>query len=800
MMCSAKSILYALFLLLAFLPSRAIRDTLGVSVDTVHAFYSADEPSIDGLCASIHSLLVSSSQPQRLVVDVAVKAASIPIFQARFGMDGSLSAATTKGATIQLHALNEAKMNEIFKYQMNYYHERPGLDKSIEKYARLYIDTLLPDSIVVYLDTDVVIQSDVLVLADRLAASGKTMAFVERVPRASLGDYVHADNLTDSALAKLGISRTALVAAENATEYNAGVLVFNTRRWQSLGYLDKVKHWLHINYELHGKLFRGNDQTLLMLSFEVWRKPGDFIVVEREWNVEVHHQLTIDRDFLAHAAKILHFNGVRKPWLPSEAEDPLAKELFRPHLQKFPSLLVKGAARSQLPLQPMLAALVALLCVLLLLALSKFSPIWNSMMPPAESALHVNLMVCFQGFMNYSSVVLCAYPLCLSLNLSNAASMSGLLIGVFMEASAVGMGVSWKILNVYPDLWRRHIQSYLVAGLSCQFFGALAFCKVAMAVKYGQSDSTLIMTLLAARICQGFGHGLNDQFMKCCIVKLAATHDRPRHSLKKFVANTLGIGCGPIVIALAYFFFHDDAVDAGLTNGAQISMLTAQWQLTMTITVLIGAILLYPSLEEVSDFGKANTLVGGHQTAVLLASIFMDALRGFITSGVEAASCLLLQDHFAWRQDSIGFCIGLTFCLVVPGYMLHRQYQARYSDIAWIRIYTGIAMLATALLGTAKKPLGILAADSIIFPSIYLAGALNMGILNTSVFPDGSLLDANNVMLINGIISNGIGRFAGPIFSRSLIAHLGQKAYASCQALAIGSILAASGMLRAPMH
>ena len=87
--------------------------------------------------------------------------------------------------------------------------------------------------------------------------------------------------------------------------------------------------------------------------------------------------------------------------------------------------------------------------------------------------------------------------------------------------------------------------------------------------------------------------------MKCCIVKLAAACDRPRHSLKKFVANTLGIGCGPIIIALAYFFFHDDVVDAaGLTNGAQISMLTAQWQLTMTITVLIGAILLYPSLED----------------------------------------------------------------------------------------------------------------------------------------------------------------------------------------------------------
>ena len=71
--------------------------------------------------------------------------------------------------------------------------------------------------------------------------------------------------------------------------------------------------------------------------------------------------------------------------------------------------------------------------------------------------------------------------------------------------------------------------------------------------------------------------------------------------------------------------------------------------------------------------------------------------------------------------------LGLAFCLMVPGYMLHKQYQAwgyscrimvpflcaacsldlsepekesyqaRYRDITWIRLYTGIAMLATTL-------------------------------------------------------------------------------------------------------
>ena len=250
--------------------------------------------------------------------------------------------------------------------------------------------------------------------------------------------------------------------------------------------------------------------------------------------------------------------------------------------------------------------------------------------------------------------VLCAYPLCLSLQLSNAASMSGLIIGVFMEASAVGMGVSWKILNVYPELWRRHIKTYLVAGLSCQFLGAMALCKVALAVRNGNTQSTLIFTLLAARIIQGFGHGLNDQFMKCCIVKLAPAYDRPRHALKKFVANTLGIGCGPIIIAMAYFFFRNEVTDAGLARGAQISVLTGQWQLTMTTTVLVGSILLYPSLED----------------CPLCSAFFAFVLQLYKSSTLNRAPASLCTDVRKWRtvarQTPLLEDTRLPCCWLVP--------------------------------------------------------------------------------------------------------------------------------------
>ena len=88
----------------------------------------------------------------------------------------------------------------------------------------------------------------------------------------------------------------------------------------------------------------------------------------------------------------------------------------------------------------------------------------------------------------------------------------------------------------------------------------------------------------------------------------------------------------------------------------------------------------------------------------------MDALRAFIVSGVESATCLLLQDRFEWNEGSIGFCIGLTFCLTVPAYLLHRQFHGRFQDISLMKVYTVVGMLAATLLGieiTTQKVQGL---------------------------------------------------------------------------------------------
>ena len=69
----------------------------------------------------------------------------------------------------------------------------------------------------------------------------------------------------------------------------------------------------------------------------------------------------------------------------------------------------------------------------------------------------------------------------MTLGVTDAASMSGFYIGVYMTASAVGTAVCWKILNMFPDSWQNGgVKYFLLGGLSCQLLGALGFVKIAL--------------------------------------------------------------------------------------------------------------------------------------------------------------------------------------------------------------------------------------------------------------------------------------------------------------------------------
>ena len=55
--------------------------------------------------------------------------------------------------------------------------------------------------------------------------------------------------------------------------------------------------------------------------------------------------------------------------------------------------------------------------------------------------------------------------------------------------------------------------------------------------------------------------------------------------------------------------------------------------------------------------------IGPFDVRVLMVCMFllMTALRGFVVSGLEAATSLLLQAQYSWDTTSIGLAIGVCF-------------------------------------------------------------------------------------------------------------------------------------------
>merc|ERR1719362_116247 len=72
--------------------------------------------------------------------------------------------------------------------------------------------------------------------------------------------------------------------------------------------------------------------------------------------------------------------------------------------------------------------------------------------------------------------------------------------------------------------------------------------------------------------------------------------------------------------------------------------------------------------------------------AVLVCTgLVMNALRGFVISGLEAATSLLLEEEFAWRRRDIGVVIGICFLSCIPVKALYENLKGELKLTQWIR-------------------------------------------------------------------------------------------------------------------
>lgn len=191
-------------------------------------------------------------------------------------------------------------------------------------YLPLLIPGLAGDAdYALYLDSDLLVQSDLSVLWQELDDSPET--YVHAV--IDYGFHTLGEALKDDGAQKLGLN-------PEAPYFNSGVLLINLERWRTDEVADRAMEFA----SNHPDIMRFTDQDALNAVLE-----GSWTALDPSWNVLVgsidrllarSNELGLDPEALEHRLrrepKIMHFSGSQKPWKPGYAR--LGRRLYAKEL------------------------------------------------------------------------------------------------------------------------------------------------------------------------------------------------------------------------------------------------------------------------------------------------------------------------------------------------------------------------------------------------------------------------------------------------------------------------------------
>jgi len=300
---------------------------------TLHVFYAGDAREMDGIKASIASVITSASAPRDVKIHILTESRHVNEFKGNFGIQAGCEAGPLSEAFIHVHGINREDI-EPFRAVMSddLKKERGPLDVS-EEPARLFIDRFVGSGIAVYLDADIIVQSDLKPLREVLMVSNKTIGFVKR---ATPKTFKYLQRHLEDCEVSLG----DVTDMANTDVYNTGVLVFNVQRWKHAGYLQQIKDLAAKQRHCGGALWKDASQTPLNLAFRLapdgsTQSLPDYVLFDATWNYD---GLGWNHDFLVEELRrknVLHWSGAKKPW----KDNGLYTELWLPHRQEFERLI-----------------------------------------------------------------------------------------------------------------------------------------------------------------------------------------------------------------------------------------------------------------------------------------------------------------------------------------------------------------------------------------------------------------------------------------------------------------------------
>lgn len=179
----------------------------------------------------------------------------------------------------------------------------------------------------------------------------------------------------------------------------------------------------------------------------------------------------------------------------------------------------------------------------------------------------------------------------------------------------------------------------------------------------------------------------------------------------------------------------------------------------------------------------------------MVVCLIVCTIRAFSTSSLEAATAMLLEEEYGLGERSVGLLIGASFMLALPTQLSFDRVSQLISKATYVRVLMGVCVLGSFMLredvgqflsggATSGKVAVIICADMLLFPAMYLTGAVVEGAGFRLVGGEGTLFSTNNYTLGLGVFATGFGRSLGPPCARlALSVPNGQTAYSWLQTL-----------------
>lgn len=175
------------------------------------------------------------------------------------------------------------------------------------------------------------------------------------------------------------------------------------------------------------------------------------------------------------------------------------------------------------------------------------------------------------------------------------------------------------------------------------------------------------------------------------------------------------------------------------------------------------------------------TIVDARKYVVLMGMIY-GIMRALTVSSLESATSFIVETQFHYDSITAGLAVGCTFLSALPlvlAVSLYRGFGRQgCTSSSWL-LYacTSTSCLASLLL-MIRSSRTILAADAVIFPTVYLASSITDGLALANTVP-GTLFSTENYVMVDQIAQNAVARLVAPVAARYLIKQAGgQSRYA----------------------